>query len=263
MTDIVRALDAAAGAGPLRLVREVGHGRSGDVVLELAGPQGRLFAKIARQDRPDRAHELRREAGALAWLDGRIPAPRLVWAGEIEGRAAMLSVALEGTPLHDLAAEQRVAGAVAAIRTLAALHALPVASCPFDERLDAKLAAAKARLDAGLVDEADFDDERAGRPAAQVFAELLAHRPPTEDLVVTHGDACWPNFVLQPDGRAAMLDLGRFGVADRAHDLALFLRSGAYNAPDLDLKALVLEHYPLAALDEARLAFFRWLDEFA
>src|SRR5262249_29280907 len=149
-----------------------------------------------------------------------------------------------------------------AIAALRALHALPIADCPFDERLEVKLAEARRRVAAGEVNEADFDAERTGRSPASVLEDLLALRPPEEALVVTHGDACWPNFVLKPDGTAAILDLGRFGVADRYQDLALFLRSGAYNAPDLDLHPLVAAQYPAAPLDEAKLAYFRMLDEF-
>jgi aminoglycoside phosphotransferase len=81
-----------------------------------------------------------------------------------------------------------------------------------------------------------------------------------EDLVVTHGDACWPNFILRPDGDVAIVDLGRFGVADRHQDLALFLRSGRRNCPDLDMEALLARHYPVAA-DPGTLAYYRQLDE--
>jgi aminoglycoside 3'-phosphotransferase-2 len=145
---------------------------------------------------------------------------------------------------------------------LAELHALPITDCPFDERLTVKLATASARLDAGEVDAAGFDIERTGRTQQSVWAELTAREPPAEDLVVTHGDACWPNFILRPDGTAAIIDLGRFGVADRHQDLALFIRSAGHNFPGLPIRALLATHYPGPAAEEAKLDFYRLLDEF-
>ena len=96
-------------------------------------------------------------------------------------------------------------------------------------------------------------------PAA-ILGDLLTARPASEDLVVTHGDACLPNFIVQPDGEAAIIDLGRFGVADRHQDLALFVRSARRNFPALDIEALLARHYPVAA-DPLKLAYYRQLDE--
>ncbi len=204
-------------------------------------------------------HEVTREAAALEWLRGTI-SPQLLWFGEVEGRLALVTEALAGVALHE--APDPAIGAVAAIRTLAALHALPVETCPFDERLDVKLATARRRAQAGAVDAADFDAERQGRDVMELYAELVAKRPSSEDLVVTHGDACWPNFVVAADGTAAIIDLGRFGVADRYQDLALLLRSGVYNAPAVDGRSLLAKHYPITDLDEEKLAYFQLLDEF-
>lgn len=234
---------------------------SGDLVFRIEGDQPLIAKLVQRQSRVSRA-ELAREAAALRWLNGRTGAPRVVWSGDLDGGPALLTEALTGTPLHELPSERAEAGALAAIAALSGLHALPITDCPFDERLAAKLATAQARLTAGEVDAAGFDVERTGRTPQSVWAELTAHEPPAEDLVVTHGDACWPNFILKPDGSAGIIDLGRFGVADRHQDLALFIRSAGHNFPDLPIRALVAAHYPVQPVDETKLAFYRLLDEF-
>ena len=49
------------------------------------------------------------------------------------------------------------------------LHAIPVSECPFNSAFDYRLARGRERIDAGLVDEDDFDEERTGWTAEQVW----------------------------------------------------------------------------------------------
>jgi len=259
VSDLIGALLRVAGLGPGAAVERIGHGASGDLVFRIEGAQV-LFAKIGDPARRISVAELARETAALRWLEGRADAARLVWTGKVLGRPAMLCEAVAGVALHALQPGAAEGGVIAALGALARLHALPTAACPFDERLAVKLAEARRRVDVGEIEVDRLDPANAGRPSAEIMAELAARRPATEDLVVTHGDASWPNFILRPGGGVAIIDLGRFGVADRHQDLALFVRSGKRNFPELDIEALVARHYPVAASAE-KLAFYRQLDE--
>ncbi len=71
------------------------------------------------------------------------------------------------------------------------------------------------------MDEDDFDDERLGRSAQDLFRELVERRPKMEDLVMTHGDACLPNFIAYGGSFSGYIDCGRLGIADRHQDMAL------------------------------------------
>jgi aminoglycoside 3'-phosphotransferase-2 len=257
--DLVRAVLEAAGVTRDVSLQRMDHSESGDLVFRIDGRLP-LFAKIGDAARRISTAELAREAAALRWLEGRAGAPRLVWAGDIAGRPALLTEGVAGVALHALAPDQAEAGAIAALQALAKLHAIPIATCPFDERLAVKLVESRRRVELGEVEVDRLDPANAGASPAAILAELIANRPATEDLVVTHGDACWPNFILRPDGEVAIIDLGRFGVADRHQDLALFVRSGRRNFPKLDIEALLARRYPIAA-DPEKLAYYRQLDE--
>jgi aminoglycoside 3'-phosphotransferase-2 len=256
---LVAALLRAAGFDRDAALERMDHGESGDLVFRIDGAPP-LFAKIADPSRRVSCAEIAREAAALRWLEGRADAARLLWSGEVAGRPALLTEALAGAPLHALRPDMAEAGAIAALRALARLHALPIGACPFDERLEVKLAEARRRVELGEIEIDRLDPENAGVSPAAILAGLIAHRPDSEDLVVTHGDASWPNFILRADGGVAIVDLGRFGVADRHQDLALFVRSARRNFPELDIDALLARSYPFAVSPQ-KLAYYRQLDE--
>lgn len=141
------------------------------------------------------------------------------------------------------------------------LHRLPIASCPFDHRLEARIAAAIARMQAGIVDQTDFDETRLGKSAEVLFAELESGRSGREDLVVTHGDACLPNFIASEDGFSGYIDCSRLGIADRYQDIALACRSIAHNFGEALVQPF-LDCYGMPATDPARLEYYQLLDEF-
>ncbi|AWI59060.1 APH(3') family aminoglycoside O-phosphotransferase [Sinorhizobium fredii] len=205
--------------------------------------------------------ELADEAARLGWLAGEgLLCPR-VKAQEIHaGRHWLLMEAVEGVDLASSrqAPARRIAVLAEALRRL---HRLDPTRCPFDHRLDSRIAAAKARLDAGLVDETDFDEERLGRTATTLFGEIQARRPKGERLVVTHGDACLPNIIAREDGFAGFIDCSRIGVADVHQDIALACRSIAYNLGQ-DWVRPFLELYGLPNPDPEKLIYYCLLDEF-
>jgi len=235
-------------------------GRSSASVFRLEG-EGRpgLYLKV---EETGPFSELFDEAARLAWLAGRgLPCPEVV-AHESDGeRSFLLMTALPGDDLVTAATllpEGRVEILASALNTL---HSLDIGSCPFDHRLDNRLATAEARLQAGLVDETDFDEARLGKSAFFLFDELQRLRPEAENLVVAHGDACLPNF-MTADGRfSGYIDCCRLGVADRYQDIALACRSVSYNLGE-EFVRLFLNAYGLSIIDPERVEYYQLLDEF-
>lgn len=167
------------------------------------------------------------EYARLRWLQGKLPVPRIVHFLEAEGGAWLLTEAMGGMSAYawlEAHPGRQRAAVEGMARFLRRLHALPLATCPFNASLPLRLAAARANIDAGLVDEDDFDPERAGWTAEQVWARLHTLLPLTPDPVVTHGDFSLDNILLEADGAVSgVIDVGRLGVADRYQDLAILL----------------------------------------
>ncbi|HEY3527867.1 MAG TPA: APH(3') family aminoglycoside O-phosphotransferase [Nocardioides sp.] len=233
-------------------------------------PDGDAYAKSGSGTLRDDLHD---ERERLEWLAGTdLPAAEVLdWADD--GETATLTLrTVPGVPMSDLPASAVPDAVPSLARMLRRLHAVDRESCPFERWLAVTVALARVRVDEGLVDEGDFDDDRQGTSGAQLVAELMDGRPRAEeleldDLVVCHGDACLPNFLVDPDTLevTGMIDVHRLGVADRHLDLALATRSmsdlrlnPAYGPDAADA---LLTAYGLPA-DPWRLDFYRLLDEF-
>lgn len=208
-----------------------------------------------------RLESLRTEQAKLRWLTGRVPVPRVVGYATDAECEYLATTRLPGLPMHHpdaLLHARRNAELLA--RALRELHALPVRECPFSASLAVKLRQARELVELGLVDETDFDAERLGQSAEQILRQLLKSRPGTEDLVVTHGDACLPNILVSGEYVEGFVDVGRLGIADRHQDLALARRSLRRNA-DEDTAEHFLETYGRSLIDAAKLEYYQMLDE--
>jgi aminoglycoside phosphotransferase len=146
------------------------------------------------------------------------------------------------------------------VNGLKKIHELPIENCPFDTQLDYKIKIARERMIKGLVDEEDFDEERQGRTAEDLFQELIATKPPDEDLVFTHGDYCLPNVIIENGKLNGFVDWSGAGVADRYQDIALLTRSVWYNFGE-EWAENVFEIYDIEP-DWKKIEFYKILDEF-
>lgn len=234
-------------------------GASGAGVFRLEAPgKTDLFVKT---ERLTPLCELPDEGPRLAWLGERdIPCPRRLAEAEHDGRHWLMMSAIPGAVLSssaDLAPGQVVDIAADALRRL---HGLEHADCPFDHRAERRIALARKRVEAGLIDEGDFDEERAGQTAADLFAELPPLCPKREDLVVTHGDATLENLLADRGTFSGFIDCARAGVADRHQDLALATRSIRDHFGDSLVERFVAGYGIIP--DPDSMAFYLLLDEF-
>jgi aminoglycoside phosphotransferase len=211
--------------------------------------------------------DLSRERDVLEWLDGKVSVPKVLAFELSAGAEALLLSEVAGVPASDYVADNAQAGRVTdflkkAAQAMRRIHDIPIVDCSFDQRLDSKFAKAWENIQNGFVDESDFDAERLGKTAEQIYRELNAERPDNEDLVFTHGDLCLPNIIVKDGEIAGFLDFGRGGIADRYQDIALFLRSFNFNCPvGLDCEKVFCTAYGIEGLDGNMLDFYRKLDE--
>lgn len=177
-------------------------GESGGAVFRLkAAGTAPLFLKHGSDAV---AADITAEAERLAWLHGRLPTaePRgFVREGD---EAWLVTTAVPGaTGDQWLGREPEWLSTI--VRAFAGymrrLHALPVEECPFDASHPMRLADARRRVAAGVVDVDDFDDDHRGWSAERMLAGVERLTPVKVGRVVTHGDFLLGNLLLDADGR--------------------------------------------------------------
>ncbi|MBD2868163.1 APH(3') family aminoglycoside O-phosphotransferase [Paenibacillus arenilitoris] len=234
-------------------------GMSESRTYRLTGDAGRFFLK---HHAADAVEKLRGEKERIEWLRGKLPVPEVVLFAEDETGEYLLLTEIAGLDASEKAHERSLPQLIRLLAEgLRMVHGVPIADCPFDRTLAVVLAEAGRRTGLGLVDEDDFDTVRQGRRAEDLYRELLAGKPASEDPVFTHGDYCLPNVVIREGRIGGFIDLGRAGIADRYQDLALAARSIGYNFGAEHVPAF-LDAYGLGEPDQAKIGYYQLLDEF-
>jgi kanamycin kinase len=188
------------------IVLEIASGRPVELVWrnELGGLTFRIGDAFVKWNPPATGADLERERTRLEWLAGRHPAPQVIDHGRAGEAQWLMSVALPGESAVGDTWRARRSEAIAAIAAgLRALHAV---------RADDFPAAWTAEVWVGRT------------PAS------LGPRPPVDEPVLVHGDACAPNTLISPGGRwTGNVDFGDLAVGDRWADLAVASMSLDWN----------------------------------
>jgi aminoglycoside 3'-phosphotransferase-1 len=208
------------------------------------------------------ADDITDEMVRLRWLAKYAPVPAVVHFTRTDNEAWLLMTAISGKTAHHIlktGSESPTAVVDAIAEFLKQIHAIPTYECPFTSEQTYRLSCARTRIDAGLVDEDDFDDERKGWTAEQVWKTLQSMSPFVPDTVVTHGDFSLDNLLIREGKVLGCIDVGRVGIADRYQDLAIAWNGLAEFGASLQQR--FLEQYGTVDIDWNKLQFHLMLDE--
>lgn len=203
------------------------------------------------------------EAERLEWLEHRLPTPKLLHFEVANGQHYMLTSAVKGQMLMQV--DLPIARCLELLAEGARMwHNLATHSCPFQWQIAQQIDSARAQLAHQRIDATEFDSQYYGKTVPELFTDLLNAIPDgAEDLVVTHGDFCLPNILVDRASEqiTGFVDLGHVNVSDRHLDLVLASRSIAYNFGSKYIPYFY-EHYG-AEIDPAKRHFYSILNEFA
>ncbi len=235
--------------------QQIQIGLSGTEVYRLSFDSEALYLKIAAGYQ---AVELKAETERIQWMQGRLPVPRVLYAGvDDAARRYLLLTEVPGfitiDPDLPLSPEQ-ITRALA--KGMHIFHQLDISDCPFDHSLARRLPLVGQKLKQGIVDEAP-------EVLQPIFRNLQNNPPSNEGRVFTHGDYCLPNILLDPQTAAitGFIDLARAGICDPHQDIALCIRSLIYNFGE-EWVPLLIETYGKDQIDPEKVIYYQQLDRF-
>lgn len=200
------------------------------------------------------------ERDRLVWARDRISVPEVLdfWTDDDTEWLLLMNIPGRSAATDEMKADASWVVALLA-KGLRAFHdALDPDDCPFDFRNDVAIAHVRARLEAGIFDRNyEFHDEFKHHSPAEAVARLEAIRPDDEDLVVCHGDYCFPNILIENRCITGYLDVGELGVADRWCDVAVGAWSTTWNVGQ-GYEDLFYESYGIEP-DTQRIEYYRLL----
>lgn len=243
------------------------HGESGDALYRRS--DGSAYAKVSTGSGVVLLDDERRRT---AWLSSfKLGSPTVLDWQVSDDVACLVTSAVPGIPADQLEAAQLLKAWPSIAARVRDLHAVPAYDCPFDRGLQAMFdraadVVARDGVNPDFLDPADQDippETLLDRVRAELPERL---RQESLDRVVCHGDACMPNFMIDPETLrcTGMIDLGRLGVADRYVDFALLVgntRETWRSAEEAQAaKNRLFDLHAIAPADSARLDFYLRLD---
>jgi aminoglycoside phosphotransferase len=98
---------------------------------------------------------------------------------------------------------------------------------------------------------------------SELLVLLKASKPTVFENVLTHGDYCLPNIIIDPLTLRVngFVDLGQAGISDRYIDLAIALNTLEHNFGQ-GFEHIFFEAYGLQDVAWSRIKFYQMLDEF-
>jgi kanamycin kinase len=225
----------ALGDDPIpSIVLELATGLDVELVWrnELGGLTFRSADRYVKWNPRHSGIDLDREAARLEWISSRHPAPRVIDSGSDDEAQWLVTAALPGEPAVGDTWRARRSEAITAIATgLRAIHAIDINHFPNDWTTDVWV----------------------GRQPAS-----LGPRPPLEQPVLVHGDACAPNTLVASTGAwTGNVDFGDLSVGDRWADLAIASLSLDWNFGEGHQHEL-FDAYGIAP-DDDRIVYYRAL----
>lgn len=260
--ELARAVGEVLGAEPVVTTATDNVGQSGATIYRLYGKPDapELFLKHGKGSV---ANDVTDEMVRLNWLTEFMPLPTIKHFIRTPDDAWLLTTAIPGKTAFQVLEEypdsgENIVDALAVF--LRRLHSIPVCNCPFNSDRVFRLAQAQSRMNNGLVDASDFDDERNGWPVEQVWKEMHKLLPFSPDSVVTHGDFSLDNLIFDEGKLIGCIDVGRVGIADRYQDLAILWNCLGEFSPSLQKR--LFQKYGIDNPDMNKLQFHLMLDEF-
>ncbi len=182
----------------------------------------------------DKSSDDRDAVEMMRWLEGKLPAPGVIAFTEDDIHCYLLMTRVKGKMSCDRYYMERPEVLIPLLaKSIKMLWSIDPKNCPVMKDLDGELQKAEYRVEHGLVDISDAEPDTFGeggrfKDPKELLTWLKANRPSYEP-VLSHGDLCLPNILIENGDISGFIDMGNCGIADKWEDIAMCYRSLRHN----------------------------------
>jgi kanamycin kinase/aminoglycoside 3'-phosphotransferase-2 len=208
------------------------------------------------------AKSLELESKALNWLgDKGIDIPRVLDFGNIDDTYYLLISGVAGLPPYKLKDREKDELLKLSAEGLRLFHQIDLTGTDFLNNLEKDLGKIEQHLRMDVIDKEKFVQANDGKTPKEVFEYLCAEKYRFENNVLTHGDFCLPNILIEGQ-HYGFIDLGDCGPGDKYKDLSSMEVSikRNYGAEWID----VFNRYydPNLKIDKLKIKYYQYIDQF-
>lgn len=212
--------------------------------------------------------EVYEEGMIYQWLKDKLPVPEVYFNEKIGDIYYLIVSLVEGEMLSETFQTMTKKECLIEYgKLLSKIHQVNTKNFPFQHGKSYKMEKVKQTVCNHEVKTQYFERELQGKDPKQLWDYLLKHQNFDEDLVFSHGDVCFPNFIYKNHQLQAVIDVSGAGINDRHLDLAIALRTLRYNFEMIggtltqeDIQ-IFLESYGYKKVDMDKITFYIVLDE--
>lgn len=207
------------------------------------------------------------EAKNFEWLQQYTKVPKIYATGCIEKKYYIVMEKLPGVmfqevfatmPLHEIVVQYAC--------LLKQFHQIDYRGIPYNHDLQYKLKVVKENIKTNKVRPQYFERELQQMDSQSMYHKMLEYKR-EEELVLCHGDFCFPNIIIDNGELSGYVDIMGLGVCDRYLDVAIAMRSLRYNFElyghvfTEQYQTLFLNTYGIEKIDMDKVIFYILLDE--
>ncbi|MBY9001795.1 MAG: aminoglycoside 3'-phosphotransferase [Candidatus Heimdallarchaeota archaeon] len=200
----------------------------------------------------------------LKWLKDKISVPDIIYQSKNVNSEFLLLTEIPGNVSYKVYSKSDIETNLKILaKGLQSFHSLPIEGCPNSVNTDEMIQHAEQRLEQGLINSKNFDVRWKHKTPYELFDDVKRLEPKRIDIVVTHGDYCLPNVIIDNAELSGFVDLGSAGLNDRYYDLAAVSWSISYNF-GVKWVPFFFENYGINnhEIDTEKILFYQILNEF-
>ena len=205
--------------------------------------------------------ELETEYRILKWLEGKLPAPKVIDFEKTKENYFLLMSDVEGNTLEEIFNKKESKEEIVRIygESLKLIHNVNIEDCPVKADDKTMLLNAKKYLELGISQE-NLEVENKNLTPEELYIKLMSLKPKKNENVFIHGDYCLDNIIIKNKRLNGVIDVGRGGIGDKYKDIALAVRSiKRFGEEYLNL---FFHTYGITNADWDKIEFYIIMDEF-